>query len=310
MSELSEWPRPETGEGPTPWNPDDYNWDNFPFWRLLPLLPEEPAEAGPPALESERPLGANGTARRATAGDNPFAFAPDEEISGGYRPFADDATWRLGPVERAVAQWEVEPRPMPDSTPRGAPWKALLQEIAETIVLTLLIFVLMRALIQNYRIEGISMEPNLHEQQYLIVNKLAYYFGEPQRGDIVVFNAAIWNNPNDPEKDYIKRIIGVPGDKVECRPNEILVNDQVIDEPYYPNPWSYSCGPMVLGPDEYFVLGDNRPSSQDSHARGPMERKYIIGKAWLLYWPPSDAGFVPSFRIEAPEPASPVAQTP
>ncbi len=271
MEELSEWQRSETGEGPTAWNPDDYTWDTYPFWRLLPPPQAEPAAAPLPVQESEGPAErywSNGAASHA-AGSNPFAFDPDEEIGSSYRPFADDSPWRLGPVERAVAQWEYEPRPTPDAAPRGTHWKALVQEIAETIVLTLLIFVLMRALIQNYRIEGISMEPNLHEHQYLIVNKLAYYFSEPQRGDIIVFNAALWNNPNDPEKDYIKRIIGLPGDSIECRPNEILVNGEVIQEPYGPNPWSYTCGPLTLGPDEYFVLGDNRPSSQDSARARP-----------------------------------------
>lgn len=188
-------------------------------------------------------------------------------------------------------------------------WKAIAHEFFETIVLTLVIFVLMRALIQNYRIEGYSMEPNLHEQQYLIVNKVAYYLGEPKRGDIIVFEYPK-GDPNGPERDYIKRIIGLPGDTVECRPNEIIVNGEVIDEPYKPNPWRYSCSPTTLGIDEYYVLGDNRPQSSDSHQWGSLERKYIIGKAWLSYWPYDYWGWVPNYPIEAPAPEPPVAEVP
>lgn len=201
--------------------------------------------------------------------------------------------------------WESDPLLQPEVTTEAATnWKALAREFAETIVLTLLIFLIMRALVQNYRIQGYSMEPNLHEQQYLIVNKVAYYLGEPERGDIIVFEY-----PNGPETDYIKRVIGVPGDTVECRPNEILVNGQVIDEPYEPHPWTYTCVQQTLGEDEYFVLGDNRSQSSDSHKWGPLERKFIIGKAWISYWPMESWGRVANYRIEAPEPEEPLAQT-
>lgn len=201
--------------------------------------------------------------------------------------------------------WEGDPLLQPDeATEIQTNWRSLGRELAETIVLTLLIFLIMRALVQNYRIQGYSMEPNLHEQQYLIVNKVAYYLGEPQRGDIIVFEY-----PNGPETDYIKRVIGVPGDTVECRPNEILVNGQVIDEPYQPHPWTYTCLPQTLGEDEYFVLGDNRSQSSDSHKWGPLERKFIIGKAWISYWPMETWGRVANYRIEAPEPEEPLAQT-
>lgn len=200
--------------------------------------------------------------------------------------------------------WQGEAIPQSDVTAEITNWKALGREFVETIVLTLLIFLIMRALIQNYRIEGYSMEPNLHEQQYLIVNKVAYYLGEPKRGDIIVFEY-----PNGPETDYIKRVIGVPGDTVECRPNQIVVNGQVIEEPYGPNPWNYTCPPLTLADDEYFVLGDNRSQSSDSHKWGPLERKFIIGKAWVSYWPMESWGRVSNYEIDAPEPKTPVAQS-
>lgn len=192
----------------------------------------------------------------------------------------------------------------------GTQWRSLLIEMAETLILTLLIFVVMRAVVQNYRIEGFSMEPNLHEGQRLFVDKLSYYFSEPQRGDVVVFEFP-QGDPNGPEKDYIKRIIGLPGDLVECRPGEILVNGERIDEIYGPNPHSYNCAPTLLSNDEYFVLGDNRNHSSDSSNWGPLERKYIIGRAWLLYWPFSQFGLVPRPTIPAAPPATvPTVQSP
>ncbi|MDQ4075906.1 MAG: signal peptidase I [Chloroflexota bacterium] len=278
--------------------------DTIPHSRLLPAPKEEDGAQGGVVISW------NGTPRRSPNAHNPYAFREDEQVGEGYHPFPEDELWQLSPVEATVREWEYgREEPSVASEEPRTNWKAVLQEIAETVVLTLLIFVLMRALIQNYRIEGYSMEPNLHEQQYLIVNKVAYYFGEPQRGDVVVFefpNGA----PNAPEKDYIKRIIGLPGDTVECHPNELLVNGQVIDEPYGPNPGSYTCPPTTLGSDEYFVLGDNRNQSSDSHSWGPLERRYIIGKAWFLYWPVGDMGWAPNYQIEAPEPESPVVQTP
>ena len=179
-------------------------------------------------------------------------------------------------------------------------------ELAETLLLTLFIFVLMRTFIINYRIEGSSMEPNLHEGQHLIVSKAEYYLDGPDRGDVIVFEYP-YSLPND-QKDYIKRVIGTPGDTVECRPGEILVNGQVIEENYNPNPWSYTCSPTTLKENEYFVLGDNRSASSDSHQWGVLERKFIIGKAYFAYWPLNQVEVVPNADIIAPEPAIPVAQ--
>jgi len=141
------------------------------------------------------------------------------------------------------------------------------------------------------------MEPTLHYQQYLLINKMAYALSEPQRGDIIVFQY-----PNAPESSYIKRVVGIPGDTVECRPNEIIINGKVIDEPYNPTPWRYTCPPMTLEPNEYYVLGDNRAQSSDSHKWGPLEGHFIIGKVWYSYSPPNRRGWVPHYPIEAPDP--------
>jgi signal peptidase I len=168
--------------------------------------------------------------------------------------------------------------------------KSVLREVVETVLLTLLIFFAIRALIQNFRIEGVSMEPNLHDGQYLIINKFVYYLHPPERGDVVVFHY-----PRNPRRDFIKRIIGLPGEKVEIRGERILINGEELQEPYAVHTGNYSWGPQRLGEDEYFVLGDNRSSSSDSHNWGPLPKDAIVGKAWISYWPPKYWGLVPHY---------------
>jgi signal peptidase I len=177
---------------------------------------------------------------------------------------------------------------VPTKTARSN-YATYVREIVETIVLTAVIFVGIRLLVQNFRIEGRSMEPTLHSGEYLLVNKLSYLGpGEPGRGDIVVFEA--WNQ----EKDFIKRVIGVPGDTVEVRDGCVYVSGTCLDEPYLDQPTTEAIGPVTLGPDEYYVMGDNRGNSSDSRAYGPLPGDRIIGKAWVTYWPPEDIGLVPN----------------
>ncbi len=174
--------------------------------------------------------------------------------------------------------------------------KSILREIVETVLLTLLIFLAVRTLIQNFRIEGTSMEPNLHDGQYLIINKLLYYLHPPERGDVVVFHY-----PKNPRRDFIKRVIGLPGEKVEVRGERIFINGEELEEPYTLHTSNYTWGPQRLGEDEYFVLGDNRNSSSDSHNWGSLSRDAIIGKAWISYWPPNYLGLVPHYSYAATE---------
>ena len=165
----------------------------------------------------------------------------------------------------------------------------LLREVLEVAILTLLLFVVVHVLVQNYRVDGPSMTPTLLNQQYILVDKAQYLFGKPQRGDVIVFE---W--PRDTSQDFVKRVIGVPGDTVSVdaagnvtvdgtQINEPYVND--LTNPYQPNTWK-------LGPNEYFVLGDNRGDSSDSRDWGPVPAKDIIGKAALVYWPLNDMHFV------------------
>jgi signal peptidase I len=163
----------------------------------------------------------------------------------------------------------------------------LLREIAETLLLTMLIFWAVNAATGRFRIDGSSMEPNLHDGEYIIINKLVYQLREPQRGDVVVFQY-----PHDPSRDFIKRVIGIPGDEVTIERGIVSINGHPIEEPYIAQPGAYS-GHWKLGPDEFFVLGDNRNNSSDSHNWGVLPRDNLIGRAWVIYWPVQDWGSVP-----------------
>ncbi len=174
------------------------------------------------------------------------------------------------------------------AAPEQPSWGVVLREMLETVILALAIFFLLRTVvIQNFRVEGSSMEPNFHDGQFLFINKLAYRLGEAQRGDVIVFRY-----PNDPSRDFIKRIIGLPGETVEMRSGQILVDNQLIADLAIVNPAGYTFGPVTVGPGEFFVLGDNRPNSSDSHSWGNLPADLVIGKVVLSYWPPSDWGLV------------------
>lgn len=160
---------------------------------------------------------------------------------------------------------------------------SVLRELVETVVLTLVIFFLVRTVMQNYRIDGISMEPNFQNGQFLIINKLSYKLGQPRRGDVIVFHY-----PRDPSRDFIKRVIGLPGQTVEVRSGQVIIDGKPIDEPYGPAPGSYDAPPTLVPPNDLFVLGDNRNNSSDSHSWGLLPMDKVIGRAIVSYWPPSE----------------------
>ena len=142
--------------------------------------------------------------------------------------------------------------------------------------------------VQPVKVEGTSMLPRLHDGERIFVNKLVYYHWPPlERGDIVVF----WF-PDDPDKSYIKRVIGLPGELVEIRDGRIYVNGLELRETYLDpqhNVARQNLPPTVVKPHYYFVMGDNRDSSDDSRRWGLVPEKYIYGKALLRYWPLSEA---------------------
>lgn len=162
-----------------------------------------------------------------------------------------------------------------------------LWEIIQTLVLAGLLIVFFRSFIfQNYIVEGDSMVNTLHAQERLIVSRLSYILGEPERGDVIVFQY-----PYDPQRDFVKRIIGLPGETVAINNGIVYINGKPLpDESSYVDRMSSETkAPVQLGEDQYFVMGDNRPGSSDSRSWGPLTGKNIIGKAWLVYFPFDEA---------------------
>ncbi len=157
-------------------------------------------------------------------------------------------------------------------------------DVAETLILSIVLFAAINAVSARIRVDGASMEPTLQSGEFVIVNKLAYLFGEPATGDVIVFHF-----PRDPDQEYIKRIIGLPGDRVEIKNGEVYVNDRILDEDYIAASPVYEDILEVPG-DSLIVLGDNRNNSSDSHNWGPVPLDYVIGKATFVYWPPTEWG--------------------
>lgn len=163
----------------------------------------------------------------------------------------------------------------------------LWREVLETLLLALVAFAFLRLVVQNYRVEGPSMEPTLHGGQFLVVNKLAYRFGPLQRGDIIVFR-----DPSNPKRSLIKRVAGLPGDRLQVVRGQVWVNDQLLDEPYVYEAGRDTLPNTVIESDRVFVLGDNRNNSSDSRRWGALPVDDITGKAVFCYWPPQCWGVV------------------
>ena len=174
--------------------------------------------------------------------------------------------------------------------------KRAIIEISYTALLAVILFFILNSMVQNFRINGTSMWPNLENGQYVLVNKTAYWFGhEPQRGDIIVLHAP---ENNAGEIDRIKRVIGVPGDTVEVKKDgTILIDGIPIEEPYISPRTGGLSGTWTVPENEYFVLGDNRSVSYDSRGWGFLPRGDIIGKAWLIIWDIDDWGRVPNYPL-------------
>jgi signal peptidase I len=197
--------------------------------------------------------------------------------------------------------------------------RVAVKELLETAIYILLVFVIVRSLVQNFKIEGSSMEPSLHSGQYILVNKLVYFNFDlnaplrllpgyedlqprvvyplrmPERGDVIVFEY-----PQDIHKDFIKRVIALPGETVEFRDGQVYINGQRLDESYLQGADTFcsggsacSAGPIVVEPGHVFVMGDNRNNSSDSRQWDSLSLERVIGQAWVLYYPVDDWGFIP-----------------
>jgi len=171
--------------------------------------------------------------------------------------------------------------------------KGFLREFGVTLALAVVIFILLQAVISNVVVISSSMEPSLDIGQRLIINKVAYRFHEPERGDIIVFRL------DDSKVEYIKRIIGLPGETVEIKEETIYINGSKLDEPYIEDPPMYTLSQRKIEEGSYFVLGDNRNNSNDSHNDWTVPRQNIIGKAWLSIWPLSDWGLIPDYSYQS-----------
>lgn len=166
-----------------------------------------------------------------------------------------------------------------------------MREVAETILIAGILFLAVNLVTARIRVEGSSMEPSLHDGEFVVINRLAYRWANPDRGEIIVFNF-----PLDPERRFIKRIIGLPGDTVAVHQGTVFVNEIALEEPYIFAPPQYE-GEWVVEDGHYFVLGDNRNNSSDSQNWGSLEAENIIGKAVIIYWPITDLGIIPHFDL-------------
>ncbi|MBM4447956.1 MAG: signal peptidase I [Chloroflexi bacterium] len=170
--------------------------------------------------------------------------------------------------------------------------KSFFRELAITAALALAVFFLLRFTIDTVIVLGISMEPNFYSGQRVLVSKVSYRLHEPDRGDVIVFRPV-----NGEDNDLIKRIIALPKDTVEIKDGAVYVNNTELKEPYIKNPPNYNFPEQKVPANEYFVLGDNRNKSNDSHTGWFVPRQNIVGKAWVSIWPPPKWGLVPEYSL-------------
>lgn len=161
-------------------------------------------------------------------------------------------------------------------------WRRFALDIIETIILAVVLYFGINAISARVRVDGFSMNPTLQNGEYVLVNRLSYKLDIPQRGDIIVFSF-----PLDQEQDLIKRVIGLPGETVSVRQNNVLINGIPLEEPYIAQAPLYS-GEWTVPEGQLFVLGDNRNDSKDSHQWGVLPMDNVIGKALVIYWPPPE----------------------
>lgn len=178
---------------------------------------------------------------------------------------------------------EIVPDGGPEQQPSRGAARRMVLDVLETLVLSVVLFLGINTVSARIRVESISMQPNLYAGDFVIVNKLAYKLGEPQRGDIIVFRY-----PPDPtQTPYIKRVIGLPGDQIHIADGQVYVNGRLLVEPYLQVTTSRG-GDWTVPVNSLFVMGDNRNNSSDSRAWGMVPMENVIGKALVIYWPPQD----------------------
>ena len=165
-----------------------------------------------------------------------------------------------------------------------------VRDIIITLVLALFIFFAVQFTIQSCQVDGVSMEPNFQHGQRLLVVKAAYWFGEPQRGDVIIFPSQTHSDEN-----LIKRVVGLPGETVEVKEGQVYIDGSPLEEPYIIEPMERDFDATQVPEGSYFVMGDNRNHSNDSRSWGPLDGEDVIGKVWLCYWPLYDWHVIPSY---------------
>jgi signal peptidase I len=193
----------------------------------------------------------------------------------------------------------TNPKPSSKTSPKPSLFQqigSLLFEILETVVIAGAVFVVVYYfLVQPHQVTGSSMMPTFENGEYILTDKVSYHFSDPRRGDVIVFKS-----PTDPSKDFIKRIIGLPRERIELNQGFIFINGQVLDEPYLPRSTRtlgrglLPDGQEVIVPlNQYLVLGDNRTHSSDARDFGTIPRNSIVGRVWLRYWPLNRFSLIP-----------------
>jgi signal peptidase I len=177
------------------------------------------------------------------------------------------------------------------------------RDIIAPILVGLAFLALFQVTVGSFKVYGSSMLPGIEQGDYILVSKATYFFNKPQRGDIIVLHS-----PQDPNTDLIKRIIAVPGDTVEIKDNTVFVNDTALVEPYTMEPPHYLMLSEEIPTGHYFVLGDNRNNSSDSHRGWTLPRENIVGKAWITYWPPYRWSLMEHYTLNAGTQAAKVGE--
>jgi len=170
-----------------------------------------------------------------------------------------------------------------------------LTEIVRFSLIAILIVIPIRMFVaQPFIVSGASMDNTFHSGEYLIVDQVSYYFNQPERGEVIVFKY-----PRDPSKFFIKRVVGAPGDTIDIEGNIVTITNEqypdgfVLDEPYIKSMRPGASLSETLGDHEYFVMGDNRDQSSDSRTWGVLQESYIVGRAFLRLFPPTEVGYLP-----------------
>ena len=189
----------------------------------------------------------------------------------------------------------LEPQELIEEAPRSSCWM-VLREVAETIILAAFLFLVINGLTARVRVDGPSMEPSYYNLDRIVVSRISYFLGDIQRGDVIVFPA-----PLSPDEDYIKRIIGLSGDRIRVEGGYVYVNGVAIDEPYIKSPPLTTMTEVIVPEGSVFVMGDNRNVSSDSRSWGPLPTEDIIGKAVFVYWPFESMRFIEHYDFDVVE---------